>query len=184
MQDLDVAWHEGRRPGGVLAVISDDVNQLERFLDAAPGSSCTRSGRWCSSARSSRPRPGSSPCWPSCRCRSSSIGSIRFQRALEPLYGAVRARGRRASARPSSTNLGGLTTIKAFTAEEREVERVRRRQPDYREANRRGHPLLGGLRPADPDGDPRRLHLDPAARRLARARTGGWRSASTPFSSS
>ena len=34
VQELDVSWHEGSAPGRVLSVVSDDVNQLERFLDA------------------------------------------------------------------------------------------------------------------------------------------------------
>ena len=46
-------------------------------------------------------------------------GSIRFQRRLEPLYRDVREAAGEVSA-TVSTNLGGLTTIKAFTAEERE----------------------------------------------------------------
>ena len=33
VQELDVSWHEGSAPGRVLSVVSDDVNQLERFLD-------------------------------------------------------------------------------------------------------------------------------------------------------
>ena len=69
-----------------------------------------------------------------------------------------------------STNLGGLTTIKAFTAEQREVERVSQVSDAYREANRTRDPQLRGVRPVDQDGDPRRLHLDPVARRLVRAR--------------
>ena len=39
-----------------------------------------------------------------------------------------------------STNLGGLTTIKAFTAEQREVERVSQVSDAYREANRTRDP--------------------------------------------
>jgi ATP-binding cassette subfamily B protein len=64
------------------------------------------------------------------------IGSIVFQRRLEPLYAAVRARAGDVSA-TIATNLGGLTTIKAFTAEAREVERVRDVSGRYRDANLR-----------------------------------------------
>lgn len=34
VQDLDMAWHESRSSGSTLAVLNDDVNQLERFLDS------------------------------------------------------------------------------------------------------------------------------------------------------
>jgi ATP-binding cassette subfamily B protein len=64
------------------------------------------------------------------------VGSIVFQRRLEPLYASVRARAGDVSA-TISTNLGGLTTIKAFTAETREVERVRDVSAGYRDANLR-----------------------------------------------
>ena len=44
---------------------------------------------------------------------------------------------------------------------------------------RRRDPLVGRVRAAGPDGDPRRLHLHPAARRLGDASTATSRSAST-----
>ena len=62
-------------------------------------------------------------------------GSIRFQRRLDPLYRDVRETAGDVSA-TVSTNLGGLTTIKAFTAEAREVERVRKVSQRYWDANR------------------------------------------------
>lgn len=62
-------------------------------------------------------------------------GSIRFQRLLEPRYRAVREAAGDVSA-TVCTNLGGLTTIKAFTAEGREVERVRGVSQRYWDANR------------------------------------------------
>src|SRR5690349_22000528 len=36
VQDLEVAWFEDTTSGGLLAVLNDDVNQLERFLDHGP----------------------------------------------------------------------------------------------------------------------------------------------------
>ncbi|MEO1321279.1 MAG: ABC transporter transmembrane domain-containing protein, partial [Pseudomonadota bacterium] len=33
VQQLDLAWFENQRAGNVVAIINDDVNQLERFLD-------------------------------------------------------------------------------------------------------------------------------------------------------
>ena len=60
VQQLDVSWHEGSAPGRVLSVISDDINQLERFLDVGARVilHTVLDGR-SSSARCSRPRPGS-----------------------------------------------------------------------------------------------------------------------------
>ena len=96
------------------------------------------------------------------------VGSLRYQKPLEQRYDAVRAAAGRI-ADTLTNNLGGIATIKAFTAEEREVDRVAERQPAYSERQRRGHPLLERLHPAHPHGDPRRLHDDARRRRPRRA---------------
>jgi ATP-binding cassette subfamily B protein len=62
-------------------------------------------------------------------------GSFRYQRRLEPLYRGVRDQVGRLSG-TLANNLGGIATIKAFTAEERETERVGRESEEYRVANR------------------------------------------------
>ncbi len=134
VQDLDVSWHEGSAPGRVLSVISDDVNQLERFLDTGARvilhtfwtvvfvGVVFAATSWTLTLLAFLPVP------------VIVIGSIVFQRRLEPLYARVRAAAGDVSA-TISTNLGGLSTIKAFTAETREVERVRDVSAGYRDAN-------------------------------------------------
>nr|WP_232531208.1 ABC transporter ATP-binding protein [Microlunatus antarcticus] len=134
VQELDVSWHEGSAPGRVLSVISDDVNQLERFLDTGARvilhtfwtvvfvGAVFAATSWTLTLLAFLPVP------------VIVIGSIVFQRRLEPLYARVRARAGDVSA-TISTNLGGLSTIKAFTAEAREVERVREVSTGYRDAN-------------------------------------------------
>ena len=134
VQDLDVSWHEGSAPGRVLSVISDDVNQLERFLDTGARvilhtfwtvvfvGLVFAATSWTLTLLAFLPVP------------VIVIGSIVFQRRLEPLYARVRAAAGDVSA-TISTNLGGLSTIKAFTAETREVERVRDVSAGYRDAN-------------------------------------------------
>ncbi len=62
------------------------------------------------------------------------VGSIRYQRRLAPFYARVRDRVSDLSS-TLVTNLGGITTIKAFTAEEAETARVRQVSDDYRRAN-------------------------------------------------
>jgi ATP-binding cassette subfamily B protein len=135
VQNLDVSWHEGSAPGRVLSIISDDVNQLERFLDVGARvilhtawtvifvGAVFAASSWQLMLLAFLPVP------------VIVYGSIRFQRRLEPLYRNVRAAAGDVSA-TISTNLGGLTTIKAFTAEVREVERVRRVSQRYWDANR------------------------------------------------
>ena len=95
-------------------------------------------------------------------------GSFRYQRRLEPRYREVRAEvgdllGSLAN------NLGGIATIKAFTAEEREVARIGGESDAYRLANRDAIQLLVRVRPADPHRHPGRVHLHAAGRRARRA---------------
>lgn len=135
VQDLDVSWHEGSAPGRVLSIISDDVNQLERFLDV--GARVILHTFWTVVFVGAVFAASS---WPLMLLAFVPVpvivwGSIRFQRVLEPRYRAVREAAGDVSA-TVSTNLGGLTTIKAFTAERREVERVRRVSQGYWDANR------------------------------------------------
>lgn len=133
-QRLDVHWHEGRPQGTTLATINDDVNQLERFLDiGAPALLQTALNillvgavfavaSWELLVLAFLPIP------------LIVFGSLWFQRRLEPLYAAVRERVADLSGLIAA-NLGGITTIKAFTAEDRERDRVERASADYRQAN-------------------------------------------------
>ncbi len=135
IQDLEVAWFEDNASGGLLSVLNDDVNQLERFLDNGAATliatfwnivlvgAVFAATSWQLTLLAFVPIP------------VIVAGSLRYQRRLEPLYLRVRER----VSDLSSTlvgNLGGITTIKAFTAERRETARVRRVSDDYRLANR------------------------------------------------
>ncbi len=134
VQHLDVSWHESRPAGSTLATLNDDVNQLERFLDlGAPSILATAwnvvlvgaifaVASWQLLLLAFLPIP------------VIVIGSLVFQRRLEPLY----ARVREAVADLSGTlsaNLAGIPTIKAFTAEDRERDRVAAVSEAYRRAN-------------------------------------------------
>lgn len=134
VQHLDVGWHEARTSGGTLAVVNDDVNQLERFLDVGANQiiqttlnvvlvgAVFAASSWQLMVLAFLPIP------------LIVLGSLRFQTRLEPLY----ARVREAVAELNATlaaNLGGIATIKAFTAEERERDRVERASSGYRSAN-------------------------------------------------
>ena len=134
VQHLDLGWHEARPAGSTLATLNDDVNQLERFLDiGAPailqtalnvllvgGVFAVASGQLLVLAFLPIP--------------VIVVGSLVFQRRLEPLY--VRVRGAVADLSGTlSANLAGIATIKAFTAEHRERNRVAAVSQAYRDAN-------------------------------------------------
>jgi ATP-binding cassette subfamily B protein len=134
VQHLDLGWHESRPAGATLATLNDDVNQLERFLDiGAPailqttlnvllvgGVFAAASGQLLVLAFLPIPL--------------IVIGSLVFQRRLEPLYVHVRSAVADLSG-TLSANLAGIATIKAFTAEDRERDRVRAVSQAYRDAN-------------------------------------------------
>ncbi len=134
VQHLDVGWHEARPQGSTLATLNDDVNQLERFLDVgAPALLQTALNivlvgavfavaSWQLWLLAFLPIP------------VIVVGSLLFQRRLEPLYDGVRTTVADLSG-VLAANLAGITTIKAFTAEDRERRRVEEVSTAYRQAN-------------------------------------------------
>lgn len=135
VQGLEVAYFEDTTSGGLLSVLNDDINQLERFLDNGAASIIVV---FWNVVLVGAVFAASSPLLTLLAFLPIPLiifGSIRYQKRLTPLYAKVRE----SVAELSSTltaNLGGITTIKAFTAEKREAERVRKVSDDYREANR------------------------------------------------
>ena len=135
VQGLEQAYFEDRSTGGLLSVLNDDVNQLERFLDIGANeilqvltTVVVISGAffivapdiaWFAMA------PIPVIVW----------GALRFQRLLEPRYAAVRQQVGNLNA-SLSNNLSGIATIKAFTAEQRETQRIGADSEIYRERNR------------------------------------------------
>lgn len=134
VQHLHLGWHEARTQGSTLATLNDDVNQLERFLDiGAPRILQTALNvvlvgvvfavaSWKLMLLAFVPIP------------LIVIGSLLFQRRLEPLYDRVRETVADLSG-ALAANLGGIATIKAFTAEERERRRIEEFSSAYRTAN-------------------------------------------------
>ncbi len=134
VQDLEMEYFEDASTGGLLAILNDDVNQLERFLDVGANQIIVTVvnviivGVVFLIASPLIALVAFTPIplilW----------GTFLYQRRLEPRYAAVRARvGDLAGT--LSNNLGGMATIKAFTAEQREVARVAGESEAYRDAN-------------------------------------------------
>jgi ATP-binding cassette subfamily B protein len=135
LQELDVEFFEDRTSGDLMAVLNDDVNQLERFLDIGANEVIqlmttvvligaaffiiAPSVAWLAFL------PIPAILW----------GSFRFQKRIEPRYESVRAEAAAINSQLANS-IGGIRTIKAFTAESREVERIETASNRYREANR------------------------------------------------
>jgi len=146
VQRLEMAWFEDRSSGRLLSILNDDVNQLERFLDVGANdiiqiltSVALIGGLFFQVAPQVAwlaflPMP------------LVAWGSFWFQRRLVPRYAAVR---RQVGALNSllANNLGGIATIRSFTAEQHEVARVRSESDRYREYNRRAIRLSAAFVP-------------------------------------
>lgn len=135
-QRLDMHFFESRSSGQLVATMNDDVNQLERFLDGGANAmiqvlvSIVAVGAVFFVISPKVALLAFTPIpvivW----------GAFYFQRKAGPLYAEVRERVGELSSRLAN-NLGGIATIKSFTAEAREAERLRETSEAYVEANRR-----------------------------------------------
>ena len=135
VQDLDIEYFEDRATGQLMSAMNDDVNQLERFLDVGANDLWQVST---SVVAIGIAFFGLAPdiAWMSFLPIPLIIwGSMRFQKAIAPRYAAVREQAGALNA-VLANNLGGITTIKSFTAEVREARRVEAESEQYREVNR------------------------------------------------
>ena len=135
VQDLDLAFFEDRSSGGLMAVLVDDVNQLERFLNVG-ANEIIQVATTVLVVGAAFFLLAPDVAWMAMLPMPFVVwGSIRYQRILEPLYALVRERVATLNAR-LATSLGGITTIKAYAAEQHEVDRLGRESDAYRLANR------------------------------------------------
>ncbi|MGE4425849.1 MAG: ABC transporter ATP-binding protein [Solirubrobacteraceae bacterium] len=146
VQDLDMGWFEDRASGRLLTVLNEDVNQLERFLDVGASKIIL--------TITNVVAVGGvfvliSPLLALVAFLPIPVivgGSLLFQRRLGPRYRAVREHAGRLGGLIGG-NLGGIATIKAFGAEDREADRVDRVSTDYADANRRAIVLSSAFVP-------------------------------------
>jgi ATP-binding cassette subfamily B protein len=136
VQDLDTAWFEDRESGRLLTILNDDVNQLERFLDVGASQIILTATNVVAVGAvfvTISPELALTAFLP---IPVIIAGSLLFQRTLGPRYELVRERAGRLGGLIGG-NLGGIATIKASGAEEREAARVHAASLDYADANRR-----------------------------------------------
>jgi ATP-binding cassette subfamily B protein len=146
IQELELAYFEERSTGGLISILSDDINQLERFLDFGANEIiqavatvviiggaffiCAPSVAWMAML------PMPFILW----------GSISFQGFLAPRYREVREKVALLNGQLAN-NLSGITTIKSFTAEEYEAKRIERESKAYRQSNFRAIALSSAFIP-------------------------------------
>ena len=146
VQGLEMAYFEDRSTGGLMAILNDDVNQLERFLDIGANeilqllTTIIVIGAVFTAA-------APSVAWMTVLPMPFIIwGSIRYQRLLAPLYTRVREQVGLLNGQLAN-NLSGIATIKSFTAEHFEVGRIRKESQAYRERNREAITLSSAFVP-------------------------------------
>jgi ATP-binding cassette, subfamily B, bacterial len=136
IQQLDLAYFENQSTGNLLSILGDDINQLERFLDVGANeiiqvvtNAIVIGGVFFVLAPALA-------WWSMVPIPIIIIGSIWFQQKLTPYYANVREKVGLLNGRLAN-NLGGITTIKSFTTEAYELDRVRADSEAYRQSNRR-----------------------------------------------
>jgi ATP-binding cassette subfamily B protein len=123
VQELELAYFEDQSSGGLMTVLNDDVNQLERFLDVGANRMILTIANVLMVGLAFVVISPLLAMLAFLPIPIIVVGSLRYQKRLEKRYDAVRAAAGRIAG-TLTNNLGGIATIKAFTAEEREVERV------------------------------------------------------------
>ena len=146
VQQQGMAWFDERQKGDILAILNDDINQLERFLDKGANDLLQVSTTvvvvgavfllisWQVALFAVLPIP--LIVW----------GSFRYQRSLEPRYAKVRQAAGQMNALLEN-DLSGMSTVQSFTAEGNELRRVEVLSDAYREANREAIRLSAAFTP-------------------------------------
>lgn len=146
LQELELAYFEDRSSGGLLSILNDDINQLERFLDVGANQVIQVTttviivgGAFFILAPD--------VAWLAMLPMPFIIwGSVWFQNILAPRYAEVREKVGLLNGQLAN-NLSGITTIKSFTAEKYEVKRIERESLAYSKSNQQAIALSAAFIP-------------------------------------
>jgi ATP-binding cassette subfamily B protein len=146
VQHLELAYFEERSTGMLLSILNDDINQLERFLDIGANeilqvitTVIIIGGVFLVSIPN--------VAWMTLLPVPIIIwGSIAFQKKLAPRYSDVREKVSLLNSRLAN-NLSGITTIKSFTTEAYELERLGIESEAYRRSNQKAIALSAAFIP-------------------------------------
>jgi len=135
IQELEMAWFSDQSKGELMSILNDDINQLERFLDKGANELLQVGTTVVVISAIFFYISPTIAIYSVIPIPVIIWGSFRFQSRIGPRYAEVRKEVGLLNALLSN-NLSGISTIKSFTSEELEVERVRAASQAYREANR------------------------------------------------
>ena len=146
VQHLEMAYFENQRTGNLMAILNDDINQMERFLNGGANQIIQV---FCSSIMVSAVffalQPGIAliALLP---VPAVLVGAFWFQNRLAPRYTQVREAAGDVAARLNN-NLLGLATIKAFATESLEAQHIEEASNQYRDANAKAIRLSSAITP-------------------------------------
>jgi len=146
IQELEMAWFSDQSKGELMSILNDDINQLERFLDKGANELLQVGTTVVAISAIFFYISPEIAIYSIIPIPVIIWGSFRFQSRIGPHYTEVRKEVGLLNALLSN-NLSGISTIKSFTSEEHEVERVRAASQAYREANRRAIRLSAAFVP-------------------------------------
>ena len=146
LQQLELAFFEQDSSGRLMTLLNDDINQLERFLDRGANQILQLLTTVLVVGLGMAVVAPQVAVFAYLPIPVILWGSLRFQRQLAPRYREVRARAGDLASRLAN-NLGGMLTIKSFTAEALELEQLRRESQAYRSSNGRAIRLSAAFIP-------------------------------------
>ena len=134
VQKLEMSYFERNRTGNLLAILNEDINQMERFLNGGAndliqvfvGSLLVGAVFFILTSKLAFLALVPVP--------FILYGAFWFQSRLAPRYTAVREAAGALAAR-FNNNLSGIATVKAYTAEDYEAEHIRMGSDAYRARN-------------------------------------------------
>ncbi|MBE9212416.1 ABC transporter ATP-binding protein [Plectonema cf. radiosum LEGE 06105] len=146
LQNLELAYFEERSTGGLMSILSDDINQLERFLDVG-ANDILQTATTIIILGGAFFILAPNVAWMTILPIPFILwGTFAFQDLLEPRYADVREKLSFLNSRLSN-NLSGITTIKSFTAEDYESQRLASDSDAYRRSNRQAIKLSAAFVP-------------------------------------
>ena len=146
IQKLDMQFFEKENTGRLLSILNDDINQLERFLDHGANQLIQLfitviiiGGTMLFVA----PKIALFAFFP---IPIIFLGSIKFQKRLAPRYKDVRTKAGLIASRLNN-NLSGILTIKSFTTERWELNRLIKESLSYQRSNKQAIKLSSAFIP-------------------------------------
>ncbi|MDP3651091.1 MAG: ABC transporter ATP-binding protein [Rhodoferax sp.] len=146
VQKLEMAFFETQRTGNLMAILNDDINQMERFLNGGANQIIQV---FCSSLMVSAVFFALQPGIALIALLPVPLilfGAFWFQKRLAPRYAEVREAAGDVGARLNN-NLLGLATIKAFATEGFEANHIEQASNAYRSANARAIRFSSAITP-------------------------------------